>query len=710
MSLGQYLLSVALVVLLVAPLAIAAGAVRRRLAPGLAGAPAALAQIVVTLALLVVLGEALGAVGAFDVWVLVPTALAMSVALTLVLGRKGRGGSPPAAAREPESWRRPTTLVSLTGAVLVFAHWGAGTVSALRYGMAAPDTVWYHMPFAARFAQDGWLTRLHFVEFEPLTAFFPANAELVHAYGLELFAQHDVLSPFLNLGFLALALLAGWCIGRPWGVSGPSLLATSLALSWPMLWGINAGQAGNDVVGVALFLAAAALLVTGRGGRGVYVLAGAAAGLAVGTKLALLAPVAALTIAAVAIAPRGRRLAGTGVWVAAALATGGFWYLRNLVRTGSPLPFADVTIGPLHLPSPPRGLTENLEFSVAHYIGDPEIWASHFLPGLDQAFGSAWWAVLALAAAGAVGAAIAPGDPRRRVLGLVAVACAAAYLITPNGAAGREGDPWAFGLNLRYAAAAMALGLALLPTWAARASARGRGALMAALGITLLATLLTNPALWPGRGADTLAIIATAVFVALLAVWLRAPERRRYVLPVALGAAAALVAAGWFVQRDYELNRYGGQLVLLGSANEVRNSRIGIMGPLIHYPVLGPDLSNRVEYVGHHGPHGAFTRLGDCTRWRQALNAGRYRYVVVGGVVSPNLPASRPPRPPELDWTRSDPAASVVSQDVDSAAFRIDGRMDPAGCASSRISPDLARSPRPRASETRARARLPLRP
>ena len=56
---------------------------------------------------------------------------------------------------------------------------------------------------------------------------------------------------------------------------------------------------------------------------------------------------------------RGRRSAGSALAGAlrlgglAALAGGGYWYLRNLAHTGNPLPwFTD--LGPISLPAPTR--------------------------------------------------------------------------------------------------------------------------------------------------------------------------------------------------------------------------------------------------------------------------------------------------------------------------------------------------------------------
>ena len=61
----------------------------------------------------------------------------------------------------------------------------------------------------------------------------------------------------------ALALLAAWCIGRPYGVAPLSLIGGSIALGAQMLVEFQAGEALNDITGVAFVLAAAALLVNG---------------------------------------------------------------------------------------------------------------------------------------------------------------------------------------------------------------------------------------------------------------------------------------------------------------------------------------------------------------------------------------------------------------------------------------------------------------
>ena len=82
------------------------------------------------------------------------------------------------------------------------------------------------------------------------------------------------------------------------------------------------GNANNDVVAIALFLSAVALLLNSRWPRpapgpagppsGTLIVAGLAAGLALGTKLTVVPPVLALTVGVIWISGAGYRLRGVG--------------------------------------------------------------------------------------------------------------------------------------------------------------------------------------------------------------------------------------------------------------------------------------------------------------------------------------------------------------------------------------------------------------
>ena len=122
-------------------------------------------------------------------------------------------------------------------------------------------------------------------------------------------------------------------------------------LAGPLFTSTNGGRATNDIAGTALLLAGIAILLTGDGQRAPTGLAAAACGLAVATKLTMVAPVVALTVCVIVAAGRGRRTATAYTWVPWLAITGAFWYLRNLFATGSIDPGVRIGIGSFALPS-----------------------------------------------------------------------------------------------------------------------------------------------------------------------------------------------------------------------------------------------------------------------------------------------------------------------------------------------------------------------
>jgi hypothetical protein len=230
---------------------------------------------------------------------------------------------------------------------------------------------------------------------------------------------------------------------------------------------------------VAFVLAAVAILVNASAGerresgtaldyrspavRWPLAIAGLAAGVAAGTKLSFLAPVLALAVGIAVIAGRGAKVRATALaWFAvpAALA-GGFWYLRNAIAIGNPIPFT--SWGPLHLPMPARDFELREPFSVAHYLTDFDVWGDWFFPKLDASFGFLWPLIIIGFVGSGIYALWRGTSPLMRVLGGVVLFTAVAYVFTPLTAAGEEGRPIAFEWNVRYIAPAAAIGLAMLP-------------------------------------------------------------------------------------------------------------------------------------------------------------------------------------------------------------------------------------------------------
>ncbi len=370
----DYLAGVAQLAIVVAALGFAAVRLRRALLPGWSGSPALVADLVIGLTLAIVVAELLGTFSLLTSFAF-PAACVVVALLSLLVGERAAPEAPPAPAG-------PSYGIWIVAVIMaaVFAGWAIPTLTGIAGGMGRADSLWYHMPLASRFAETGSTGDLYF--FDPIffASFYPANSEILHTIPILAFAR-DFLSPLLNMGFLALGLLASWAIGRPYGVAPAALAGGAVVLGAETMVDFQAGEALNDITGVAFLLCAAALLVNGHAARGegsrsiafgALAVAGAAAGLAAGTKLSFLAPVALLTLAVVVIAPRGERLRATGAWSLPMLLAGGYWYARNMFTVGNPIPFTKW--GPLDLPSPERAFELRPGYSVAHYWNDTEVW------------------------------------------------------------------------------------------------------------------------------------------------------------------------------------------------------------------------------------------------------------------------------------------------------------------------------------------------
>lgn len=678
MSVGGYVVRVIAFLAIVGPLAFAAVRWRKGLLPGWSGPPARLVEVVLGAAAAIVVAELLGSVGAFRRWPMVAACVAVGLGSWRVRG--ARRESPSIARADVD---RASLALALAVPAVVVALWSSGALLALRAGPVDVDTQTYHLPNAARFVQDGSLTGLHFGTVDDVIPYHPANGEVVHAVGMLAFGR-DVLSPFVNLGWVLFALLAAWCIGATRGMGAATVASVSLVFVTPLIVTTQGGSAMTDIVAVACFLASVAILLAAPGDRRALAAAGLAAGLALGAKLSLLVPIAALTVA-VCIEMRRRKpntAASLLTWTAPVVLTGGYWYLRNLVRVGNPIPGLHVGVGSFSLPRPPIGLVDRYGFSVADYAFDLGIWRRSFLPGLAEAFGPLWPLMVGLALAGLVLAVFISTEPLPRLLGLAGVLAAIAYVFTPTTAFGTAGRPVLFVANLRYLAPTLALGLALGPTLgSARPNARRWAAPVLALLVVVCALTFVGWRAFP-RTALLLLFGGGAI---VAAVWPLA--RRRAVAAVVAVVAVVTLAAtvGFFVQRRYADQRFSSDAYAHTGwwdtnafvwAQGVRDARIGIAGFFVQYPLFGPDLSNRVEYVGDLRPDGAFTDYRSCSSWRRAVNRGEYDYVVI----MPPFPERADP--PQVEWTASDPAAADVLRKGRSSVFRIRGHLDANECSS----------------------------
>jgi hypothetical protein len=676
LSTGRYLLGVAEIGAILGFAWLGATSLRRRLVPELSAAPAHLATVILALALLLCTAELLGTLGLFKP---LPYLLAIGAVgigiwtfLRRVAGDEGGRGRPrpqgPPHLLSGPAGRGVDAAVfaALLIGLLVIGDYADDIRLRLDTGMTGFDSTWYHAPFAAGFFQTGDTWGLHFIAPQFLAWFYPANGEVFHAIGMNAF-DRDLLSPLLNLGWLIGCLVAAWCIGAAYN-RGAALFSTAfvaLVLHAPFL-ADQMGEARNDLVGTFFLLAAVAIALNAwqagpkaepadPGGEpadskverrltnGALLVIGLSAGLAAGAKLNFLLPCAVLVIGLAAIAPAGRRWRSFGVGGLGALIGGGYWYLRNLIHSGNPLPWFD-QLGPISLPAPDQDLGGREEHSVFGYLTDGTVWSDWFLPGLHDGLGDFWPLIVGLAAAGLVLNLGRGASPVLRVCALVGVAAALAWLIAPTSASGPEGAPRGFESGLRYLAPALVLGMALLPAFPRlRERLRPRSDMR-------------------GFWKPPLPSWALGSALALLLV--------------------AAIGAGYAVQRGYLRDRYAdptfttpGLNAAFAWARSVEGSRIGTTSTR-HYPLFGTDLSNRVEFVGEDRSHGGFVAPASCRAWRRALNNGDYDYVVAS---RDRIEPGKPAYPSTAHWTE-DPNAEVILRKSPTVVFKLRSPLDPSAC------------------------------
>jgi ABC-type transport system involved in multi-copper enzyme maturation permease subunit len=732
-DLGGYLWGVVQLALVVGLLGFSAFRLRQRLLPGWAGAPARLVESITVVALVIWLSEILGTFGLFYAGALSAAALLTCLVIAFLPGGGTAGGTPPEEALATGRGggspavtgpAGPESLVSLLVMLAVIAatvfSWGVTTQHAVDRGVFNFDSLWYHLPFAVDMVQTHSVVGMHHVETVFTNWFYPQNSELLHAVGI-LLTGRDTLSLFINFGWLAVAFLAAYCVGRPYGRGAVTTIAAAILLACHTLVVRDPGAAKNDLAAAALILASIAILVEAwahraapskgvvelrrtmhakaqphPGGWGRWALAGAglAAGLAAGTRVTALAMAGALTVAVVALAPRGRRWAAAGWWFLSALAGGGFWYLRNLVVAGNPIPEVE-KLGPISLPHPERLQEGRPDFNIVHYATDTGVWREYFAPGLHEAFGSLWPLVVFAAAAAALLALIRGRDWIVRWVGVVALFGLLAYLVTPLGAAGAEGEPVGFGINIRYVIPALLAGIVLLPLERWLDGERRQWGLIGALLLVFLITNRPDDALHDKARVFAFLLVLLAVVVPALLLFLRSRgASAALTVGAAAGLVVVLVAIGYPLQRHYLENRFTNEGptseqipgMNLNSAytwaRDLEGARIGLVGTsagFAGYGFYGTDLSNRVLYLGEEGPRGAFNAIPTCAAFRAAVNDADIDYLVTAPFLNFLHPGD-PITSPETRWLRGERDVHPYVRSGPVTVWWVSGDLDPTGC------------------------------
>jgi hypothetical protein len=718
-SFGSYIGGCFAVIGIVSAVGLGGYWLRRWIVPEFSGALARLADATIAVGLLVVSLELLGSLSILMIGWTIVVCIAVGL-LAALLGwrmapRDGREISAPQV-------QTIALVIALAVASFTVAEWTFPSQLSLDQGMFGGDTTWYHMPFAARFAQEHSIVHLHFTDPLRLAAwFYPQSSELIHGTAIVLF-KSDWLSPLINLIWLAIALLAAWCVGRPYKVGPATLVAAALVLDSGVMIETQPGEGRNDIMGLAFLIAFVAFLINAHQRRapdagavqdtperdaplldkGPLVIAGIAAGLAASVKLTFLIPVVAIGLGVIVFSGKGRRL--TTVWVLGltTFLMGGYWYVRAMIKTGgNPIP--TIGFGPLHLPRPDQmPLDPRPRFAVAHYLTEPTIYRKWFFPQLDNALGPLWPLILIIAVAAAVYIAFRSRNTILRVIAVAALLTAAVYVFTPLTAAGQEGSPTGFFTNTRYLIPGLVLALVLLPI-ARPLRAPDRRAWQTLLFLTAVyaITVLTTPRWYPG-------FIVGTVFLTLALVWAPAGlglgRSRRVVSRAAViggGAAVLLLAVVLgraqevqYVDHHYtEVDHFlqdGGPKQAYAFARKQSNKRIGIAGSgeifFGQYGFYGANLDNYVQYIGVPGPDGTYRLATSCHQFRRRINAGNYDYLIVSQFTqdSPEAPYWYP----IYAWLKNDPALEKIIEEPTITpepdyVFKVKGKLNPAGCKGS---------------------------
>ena len=261
-----------------------------------------------------------------------------------------------------------------------------------------------------------------------------------------------------------------------------------------------------------------------------------------------------------------------------------------------------------------------------------------------------------------------------RAIGGVVVFGMLAYLFTPLSAAGAEGAPEAFGINIRYVSGALLAGLALLPLPRFFDDRRRQWALLGVLLVVLVLTDRADAVLRDPERLFGLLLVVLAVLVPAALLLARGRGASRGIVAAGFAVLALVVVAiGYPLQRHYLDERFRNEVAAesipgmhLDSAYRwaqgVEDARIGLAGTtagFAQYGFYGTDLSNRVVYLGEEGPHGAFNAIPTCRAFRAAVNAADLDYLVTAPFLN-FLHPGEPIASPEARWLRGEPAVGPV--------------------------------------------------
>ncbi|MBW2281070.1 MAG: phospholipid carrier-dependent glycosyltransferase [Deltaproteobacteria bacterium] len=478
--------------------------------------------------------------------------------------------------RRPRTLALPATRGPSRSTLLVMCAVGAVFVLpfALRAVLYVPvdwDSLNYHLFYPATWLQQGEIVRLAWPYPHDHLTYYPQNGELLIT-ALMGVLENDLLAETFGVPLIIATALATVAIARELGARGTAaycagllVITTPAMLSWAATGYVEPLRNFGTLCGL-LFVIRAGHAPPGGAARWAL-LAGLAAGLAVGTKYNALPSAAvtglllSLTLALRRVGPRPW-LASCACFAGGLLLTGGYWYLRNAIDTGNPfypVPFLGLPhiTGPASLArsaweasSIAANFSQLLESGALQQVlvGSPWAVASR------MAVGWKLYLLLPLTVLSIVGVAVRLGrrgiSDRRCAAQLqtlvLLLTCLSVYLTTPY-----WNQPGWLQSNVRFAVPLVCLGAAL----SAATLGTSTLGLRVLVGLSLLAPALDLPFLdlrVPVLGALATWIVI-AVAAGLGAVATIVPRLR---WPLLLAVIAAMLALPPALLSYREANRY----------------------------------------------------------------------------------------------------------------------------------------------------------
>jgi hypothetical protein len=634
--------------------------VRRRRAVDLAGVPWALAWMLVAATFVFAAHLIPGVLGVLEPAAVISSSLLLLGLAALIPDRLVR----PAVATEPKP-RAEDMLARRLGFVAVVASAAYLVGWGLSHGgeaLSQSDVISFHLPNVARWIQQGSLWGVH--DWIPGRApgNYPQTADLFMLATI-LPWDSDFVVRFAGYPFVAMAGLGVFAASRELSVPpGTASLVAAGVVAMPAVSYIAiSGLADPEMIGT--FAAGGYFLLRHWRTRDRFdlLLAGLGLGLAFGSRWyavpAVIAVLGAWGVAELVSRRRGA-VADAGVLGGLVALVGGFWLIRNWVESGNPVfPVRVAPLGVELFDAPRDVFRERYGFTLAHYLTDWDVLGKYIWPRFLDFLS---FTAIGLWASTVIGAVV--GWRRRRgagrgqagrllALSSVAIVIALVYLGTPYTAAGPEGVPFEAFVNSRYVVPGLIAAAPVLAWLIAGAGALKRP-LQIVLGLALLDSLRRNIDLPGGEVAvgslllaAVLLVLAAAAFMVIRDGAAGLPAGRRRALAVA-GAAAGLaivgIAVGAAQQHRFESGRYAGVGPVVDYVNEQYPAapRIGIVGDgFYNYPLFGPRLDNRVEYVGHRVRE-MLQPFEDRRAFTRALKRGNYDAIAWISVdtINPGLP------------------------------------------------------------------------